>query len=230
MILIRRLPVRRVELLFSLAAVLGSGSLVWVARPAGELSSWLALFILEALLPLAFGAVAAGLLAGDPAVELLLTAHRPAWVILAERLVYLLGVGGLTGLALHLTLRQWEVALPKESTDQLFIWLSPLVFCIGLGSAAALLRGRMLDGALAVILAVSAALLTLTQIPQLCPQASQQLACPGWLLSPTMTIGAAIDRYWGLNRLVWLAVGVGLLALSLRLARREEPLLQDEGG
>lgn len=226
--LLRCLPTRRVELLACLIVVFAFTSLIRLSRPLGDMSPSLAILTLEALLPMALGVVAAGMLAGDPAAEILLTAHRPAWMVLGERMLWLSVIGCLTGLAVQSLILHWGVSLPKESTDQLFIWLSPLVFSLGLGSAAAHLRGRMLDGALAVSLVICASLLLISQYPRLCPQPEQDGACLAWLLSPTMTLGSAGDAYWGLNRLLWLGMGGLLLAISLRLARREEPFLHDE--
>lgn len=42
-----------------------------------------------------------------------------------------------------------------------------------------------------------------------------------------MTLGNAADAFWPLNRLTWLGAGLALLATSLILAQREEPLLHE---
>ena len=124
---------------------------VGALRQQMDLASLLALFTLELLLPLGMGLMAAGCLAGDPILEILLTAHRPAWQVLVERLAFLLALGGLLGwMALRL-MESWQMPLPIRAEDRLFIWLSPLLFCLGLGSAIALLRGRTFDGGMLVI-------------------------------------------------------------------------------
>jgi hypothetical protein len=223
--LFKRLPSRRLELVFCLGTVLGFFSLAWLTRQMGDLNYWLGLITLEALLPLAVGVVAAGLLAEDPALEILLTAHRPAWQVMIERLVILAALGGLLGVSLTLAASKWGIAFPKDGVDRIFIWLSPMVFCLGLASAAALLRGRMLDGALAISIAIGASLLSPLQIQRLCAGRPEGTACAGWLPCPTLTLANPLEPYWPLNRLLWLGLGVGLLLASLFLAQREEPLL-----
>jgi hypothetical protein len=229
--LFKRLPSRRLELVFCLGAVLGFFGLAWLTRQMGDLNYWLGLITLEALLPLAVGVVAAGLLAEDPALEILLSAHRPAWQVMIERLLILAALGGLLGVSLTLVASRCGrvlpggIVLPKDGIDRIFIWLPPMVFCLGLASAAALLRGRMLDGVLAISIAIGASLLSPLQIQRLCAGRPEGTACAGWLACPTLTFANPLEPYWPLNRLLWLALGVGLLAASLALARREEPLL-----
>jgi hypothetical protein len=219
------------ELVFCLGAVLGFFSLAWLSRQMGDLSYWLGLIALEALLPLATGVVAAGLLAEDPALEILLTTHRPAWQVMIERLVILAALGGLLGVLMTLAASRCGrvlpggIAFPKDGVDRIFIWLSPMVFCLGLASAAALLRGRMLDGVMAVSIAFGASLLSPLQIQRLCAGRPEGTACAGWLACPTLTLANPLEPYWPLNRLLWLGLGFGLLAASLVLAQREEPLL-----
>jgi hypothetical protein len=223
--MLRRLPGRRGELLFYLLVLTGFYTVVWVVkrqRLPGMADS-LSLMTLELLLPLAAALLAAGSLAGDPALDLLLSAHRPAWQVMGERLLIIGGLGAILGSAALLVAHHWGMALPKEGLDQIFIWLSPLVFLMGLANAAALVRGRKLDGVLAVMGVLGAALVTLPTIPTLCSSSSP---CWWWLANPLMTLGNAGGQVWPLNRLVWLALGAGLLMLSLKLAQREEQLLQ----
>lgn len=224
--LLVRLPARRLELLISVFLVIGSDILVWLLRPTGELASLLDLVNLELILPLALGLLAAGLLAGDPSLELLLTAHRPAWRVLLERLCLLFLLGALLGTILLFLSDHWGLYLPRDGADRLFIWLSPFVFCLGLSSTAALLRGRTLDGVIATAAGMGLSLMALTQIPRGCSNFPAGAACPWWLASPLMTIGNPQDTYWPLNRIVWLFSGLALIIFSLRLAQREEPLLQ----
>ena len=227
--LLRPLPFRRSELLFALLLTIGcfgAAGLVH-AKGGGQIANWLALITLEIFLPLGLGLVSAGLLAGDPALDLLLSAHCPAWQLLGRRFLFVGGAGALLGSAGLLLAARWGLALPIESAAQVFIWLSPLVFCMGLSSAVALLRGKMLDGALATLGVMGMSLMLLPQIPRLCAGNPPGAACAAWLASPIMTLGNAADTYWPLNRLLWLAVGAALLVLSLKLTRREEALLDE---
>jgi hypothetical protein len=229
MFLLKRLPSRRLELLFSLLLLLGCYGLIGLLQKqhTSELAFWLALLTLELLLPLVIGVLAAGLLAGDTALDILLTAHRPAWQVLAERLLFLTAVGVLTGGAGLLLSEGWGIMLPKDGVDRIFIWLSPMAFCLGLSSAVALLRGRMLDGILATMGMMGLSLIMLPLIPRGCAGNPAGTACAWWLASPIMTLGNAADAFWPLNRLTWLGAGLALLAISYILAQREEPLLHE---
>jgi hypothetical protein len=229
MLLIKRLPNRRVELLFQLLLVSGFFGLAGFLKSqwAGELAYWMALLTLELLLPVGTGLVAAGLLAGDPALDILLSAHRPAWLVLVERLLIVGSIGFLSGSVALLLAQRWELMIPRTGTDQLFIWLSPMVFCMGLSSTVALLRGRMLDGILVTFGAMGVSLIALPQIPRLCAGSAQGANCIWWLASPLMTMGNPQAALWPLNRLIWLGLGAVLFALSLKLAQREEPLLHE---
>jgi len=229
MLLIKRLPNRRVELFFQLLLVSGFIGLAGFLKSqwAGELAYWMALLTLELLLPVGTGLVGAGLLAGDPALDILLSAHRPAWQVLAERLLILGSIGFLSGSIALLLAQRWELMMPRTGTDQVFIWLSPMVLCMGLSSTVALLRGRMLDGVLATLGTMGTSLIALPQIPSLCAGSAQDADCMWWLASPLMTMGNPQSALWPLNRLIWLGLGVVLFALSLKLAQREEPLLHE---
>ena len=227
--LLRWLPARRVELLVSLLLALGCFGLTGFLheQSADEAALLLILVTLEIILPLAMGLLSAGLLAGDPALDLLLSAHRPAWQTLLVRLLFIGGVGVLLSSIALALVAYWDLALPKNGSAQIYIWLSPMVFYMGLSSAMALLRGRMMDGTLAALGVMGVSLMTVTQIPQLCAGNASGEPCIGWLTSPMMTLGNPADAYWPINRLFWLLIGVALLGLSLRLARREESLLHE---
>lgn len=231
--LLRRLPSRRVELLISLLLLSGCLALAGFLRDpfAIEAAVLLILIILEVILPLAVGLLSAGLLAGDPALDILLSAHRPAWQVLLERLLFVGAIGALFGSAVWIAAERWALPLPQAGSARLYIWLSPMLFYMGLASAVSLLRGKMQDGVLAILGSMGVSVILLSQIPRLCaanpPGASDGSPCIGWLASPMMTLGASGDAYWRVNRLLWLGLGLALLALSLRLAQREEPLLHE---
>jgi hypothetical protein len=228
-LLIRRLPNRRVELFFSLLLVSVFFGLAGLMRSqhVDDLAYWLGLLTLELILPVVTGLVAAGLLAGDPALDILLSTHRPAWQVLLERLLIIGGIGVLSGSTVLLLAQRWELVMPSAGTDRIFIWLSPMVFCMGLSSTGALLRGRMLDGILVTLGTMGLSLIALPQIPRLCAGAAQAAECTWWLVSPLMTMGNPQAALWPLNRLIWFGLGAFLLAISLKLAQREEPLLQE---
>jgi hypothetical protein len=232
--LLRWLPFRRVELLVTLILLLAALGLSAYVRsemdPQG--AAFIVVIILELILPVGMGLLASGLLAGDPALDIVLSAHRPAWQVLAERLVFIAGVAGLFAWAASALAAYEGLLLPKEGAARGYIWLSPLVFNLGLGSAVSLLRGKMLDGALAVLGGMGASLMLLPLISRQCAARqcaahAPQAPCMYWLSSPMMTLANPGDLYWPLNRLLWLCVGLGLLALSLRLTQRKERLLHE---
>ncbi len=227
--LLRRFPARRAELLGCLLILLGMLAGVGALRMQMDLASLLALFTLELLLPLGMGLMAAGSLADDPILEILLTPHRPAWQVLVERLAFLFAVGGLMGwMALRL-FERWQLPLPIRAEDRVFIWLSPLLFCLGFASAAALLRGRTLDGTVLVITWMGGALVTVPFVTQGCAATPPGELCVWWLVNPLATLGGGLGHVWPFNRLLWLSLGMGLLVLSIYLARREEALLHAAG-
>jgi len=227
--LLRWLPARRVELLVSLLLILGCFGLTSFLHGqfANDDALLLILITLEIILPLAMGVLSAGLLAGDPALDILLTAHRPAWQTLLDRLLFIGCLGVLLSCITLALAAYWDLPLPKVGSEPIFIWLSPMIFYMGLSSAVALLRGRMLDGAVAALGIMGISVMMLMQIPRLCTGNAPGDPCIGWLASPMMTLGNPGDAYWPLNRLIWLFIGFALLGLSLKLARREEPLLHE---
>ncbi len=211
------------ELALSILVIAACTCLVGLLRQAADVASLLSLFTLEFILPLALGLVASGLLAGDPAIEMLLTNQQPAWRVMLGRLLVLLVISAVLATVLLALSNRWQVPVPKQSPDNLFIWLSPLAACMGLGSAAALWRGRALDGVMAVTVLMGGSLMLLPQVPRACAgNVSPDSAM--WLASPLMTLGRPDDGFWALNRVVWLGAGVGMVVLSLFLARREEVL------
>jgi hypothetical protein len=225
----RCLPTRRTELLIGLLLNIGCLGLVTYLHHQNRFSPdsprLLVMVTLEIILPLTAGLWAAGLLAGDPMLDILVSAHRPAWRTLLERLLVVGLLGALIGSTTLVLTAYWNLRLPKHGSAQIFIWLSPMAFSMGLASVVALLRGRMLDGALAALSVMGISVMMLNQIPRLCAGTGSGEPCLAWLLSPIMTLGNPDDAYWPLNRLLWLFVGGILLRLSLGLTHREETLL-----
>ncbi len=226
---LRWLPARRVELLVALLLTLGCFALAGYLHGRNSDAEVLLVILvtLEIIVPLAMGVLSAGLLAGDPALDILLSAHRPAWQTLLERLLFIGYLGVLLSCIALALAAYWDLPLPKEGSQAIFIWLSPMVFYMGLSSVAALLRGRMLDGAVAALGIMGISLMIVMQIPQLCTGNAPGYPCIAWLASPMMTLGNPGDAFWPLNRLIWLFIGFALLGLSLKLACREEPLLHE---
>lgn len=220
---LKQLPGHRLEL--GLAAVLAISSLilVWWNREA-ESGITLALVSMELLLPMALGMIAAGLLAGDPALDLLLSVPRPAPRTLAQRLTIVLGIGALLGSATQGLVALWGIDLPISGPRQSLIWAAPTLLYVGQATAAALLRGQMVDGLVVTAAAWGATLITMPFIGEICSQ-SRDNHCLAALVSPAMTLIRAGDHNWLLNRLIWLGLGFLLLAIGLLLARREEVLI-----
>lgn len=221
---LRQLPRHRQEL--GLATLIVLGSLVPIRFYRNhQMGPTLALLVLESLLPLAVSSVAAGLLAGDPALDLLLSVPQPAARTLAGRLAVVLACGGLLGITVQGLVGAWEILLPVRGWLRIWIWLTPTLLLTGISTAGALVRGRMVDGLVAVLSVWGGALLITPYIGQLCPPAPTQ-RCAVALATPAMTLLRPGDPYWPLNRLIWLGVGLLLLVIGLALAGREERLVE----
>lgn len=223
--LLGRFPNRRPEVLVVLLLSLASLGLQWVMRYQEE-ATGLSLATMEFLLPLQMGIIAAGLVADDPAVELLLTSPRPVYRTLAERMGILLGLALFLGAAVQLLARGWGIRFPIEGLKLAFAWLSPTLFCTGIAGAVALLRGRMLDGAMACLLWSGFSIVSIPLMNLGCPAPSVKLGCALISYHPLLTMIRPLDPNWIVNRLIWLDLGVLLIWVCLALVRREEPFLQ----
>jgi hypothetical protein len=227
--LLRWLPYRRVEVLLFLLLILGCLGLSALMKSMfGAMETqFFTLIILEIILPVGAGLISAQLLAGDPLLDILLSAFRPGWQALVERLLFTGGIVALLASTILATANAWAVPLPKEGSALLYIWLSPTMFYLGLGSTVSLIRGKISEGMMAVLGVMGTSLLVMAQIPRWCAGLDPTQPCILWLASPFMTLGNAGDAYWPINRIFWLLCGVILLAATLRLAQREEPLLHE---
>lgn len=219
-----RLPGRRLELLLCLLAVVSLAGLAWKLRQLG-LATQILLVDLEVLLPAGLSVAAAGLLADDPARELLLSSARPARHTLAERLAYLWILGALLGILIVTLASASGVPLPAEGTERLFIWLPPLVFFTSAASTAALARGRALDGIFVALILVGGGFLAHPFTRMLCAYIPADAVCAAGLANPFLTLSNSADLFWPTNRLLWLGMGLGLFWVGQRLAGREEALL-----
>jgi hypothetical protein len=204
--------------------VLGLLIPIWWTREQ-QTGPLLALLTLELLLPLCVGAVAAGLLAGDPTLDLLLSAPQPLRRTLARRLAVVLGWGAVLGLIVQGGIDMWELPLAVQGLSQVLIWATPMLFLTGVATAGALVRGQVTDGLIAILAMLGWALFIMPYIRRVCAQAPSE-QCAAALVTPAMTLMRPLDRYWPLNRLIWLVAGLLLLAAGLALTGREERLVQ----
>jgi ABC-type transport system involved in multi-copper enzyme maturation permease subunit len=205
--------------------ILGMIGFVWVNRFLEDATK-IVVFTLESLMPLLFGIVAAGLLADDPTLELLLSMPRPASKILFGRLLSVMGVGALLGFAMQILAHTWNIYVPYEGIEQMLIWLAPLIFFVGLSSAVGLTRGRMLDGVMICISLWVTFFVIARIIIGKCQEMPVGSVCLWMLTSPFVTPLQSVDSLWLANRLAWIALGAGLLWVSLQLAQNEDRLVQ----
>jgi hypothetical protein len=225
--LTNRLPGRRLELFICLGACLLLAWPAFLVRGDPKEAPMIVLINLEVLLPTGIGIVSAGLLAGDPVRELLLTSRRPARHMLVERIILLWVPGSFLALLVVFLATRWEIALPQQGFELLFIWLPPLAFFSSIANIFSLARGRAMDGVIACLLLAAAGLIGQPVLIALCGLVSNQPSgiCPFTLINPFLTVFSPFDPIWPTNRLVVLLLGgIGLL-LCMRLAGNEERLV-----
>ncbi|HUV28727.1 MAG TPA: hypothetical protein VMW34_15310 [Anaerolineales bacterium] len=221
-----RLPHRRLEISIVALIILALIGILWISRTS-ESGTRMSITAMEILVPLQVGILTAGLLADDPALELLLTAPRPTRHILADRLFIVLAFGVFSSLALQLLANRWGIFVTYEGIDQAFIWLSPLFFYAGASSSASLIRGRMLDGVIICLIVSVVALLSGPLITASC-QGSQLIAgCWLAVLNPLMTSSTPYDPFWPANRVLWFILGALLVGTNLLLSGQGERLFHD---
>jgi hypothetical protein len=222
---LKHLPGRRLELGLTTLLLAGLAVIIGRNRDGGP---GLTLLTLELLLPLGAAIVAAGLLAEDPALDLLLSVPQPAPRTLVHRVGTILAWSALLGLSLQGWAWGWAIPLPIHGALQVLIWLTPTVLYTGLATAGALLRGRMLDGVAAAFGVWAASVFTLPALRDACSTAPAT-GCLAALASPALTQLLPGDPYWLLNRALWLGLGSLLLSGGLWLAHNEERLLTAVG-
>ena len=220
--IVRWLPGREWELVLVSALYAGLlGIAVW--KPTESTALYNVLITLEFGLPVALGVIAAGLIANDPVLDLLLSVARPASRTLAQRLAAVLGYGLLLA-GLMVLIAWWrEIALPVGLAQAILIWAAPTALLVGVATVGALLRGRMLDGVALVFSTAGMALLTLTAQSDCPPDPARP--CYAALVSPLMTLLRPHDPLWLTNRLLWLGIGCALVGAGLGLVRQEERLV-----
>ena len=221
-----RLPHRRLEISIVSVIILVLILLLWSSR-VSEYGTRVSITAMELLVPLLVGILAAGLLADDPALELLLTAPRPTRHILADRLFIVLTLGALSCLGLQLLTNSWGIFMPYDGIDQAFIWISPLLFYTGASSSASLIRGRMLDGVIVCLIVSVVALLSGPILAASCQGSPLIAGCWLAVLNPLMTSSTPYDPFWPANRVLWFVSGALLVGASLLLAGQGERLFHD---
>ena len=221
-----RLPHRRLEFSIVAGIILVLMLLMWSSR-ASESGTRVSITAMELLVPLLVGILAAGLLADDPALELLLTAPRPTRYILADRLIIVLTLGVFSCLGLQLLTNIWGIFVPYDGIDQAFIWISPLLFYAGASSSASLIRGRMLDGVIVCLVVSVVALLSGPILAASCQGSPLIAGCWLAVLNPLMTSSTPYDPFWPANRVLWFVSGALLVGASLLLAGQGERLFHD---
>ncbi len=221
-----RLPHRRLEISIVSGIILVLILLMWSSR-ASEYGTRVSITAMELLVPLLVGILAAGLLADDPALELLLTAPRPTRHILADRLIIVLTLGVFSCLGLQLLTNSWGIFVPYDGIDQAFIWISPLLFYAGASSSASLIRGRMLDGVIVCLIVSVVALLSGPILAASCQGSPLIAGCWLAVLNPLMTSSTPFDPFWPANRVLWFVSGALLVGASLLLAGQGERLFHD---
>jgi len=221
-----RLPYRRSEILIAVLLMSGMIGLLWLTR-RGDSGTRISIAAIEIFLPTLMGIIAAGLLADDPVLELLLTAPRPTQYILVDRIIVVLGFGAIFGIAVQLLTKTWGIFLPHEGINQAFIWISPLVFYTGASSAVSLVRGRMLDGVMLCLVVSVAALLSGPIIAASCQGSLLISGCWLAVLNPLMTSSTPYAPFWPVNRVLWFVLGVLLVGASLFLAGNGERFFRD---
>jgi hypothetical protein len=225
-IALSRLPHRRSEILIAVFLMSGLIGLLWLSQ-RGNYGTRISIAAMEIFLPLLMGIIAAGLLADDPVLELLLTAPRPTQYILVDRIFVVLGLGAILGIAVQLLTNTWGIFLPHEGINQAFIWISPLVFYTGASSAVSLVRGRMLDGVILCLVVSGAALLSGPIIAASCQESLLIAGCWLAVFNPLMTSSLPYDPFWPVNRVLWFVLGVLLVGASLQLAGHGERFFRD---
>jgi hypothetical protein len=223
---VARLPSRRSEILIAGLLMSSLIGLLWLTR-RGEYGTRISIATIEIFLPLLMGIIAAGLLADDPTLELLLTAPRPTPYILLERIIVVLGLGAIFGIAVQLLTKTWGISLPHEGINQAFIWISPLVFYTGASSAVSLVRGRMLDGVILCLVISGIALLSGQIIAAGCQGSTLIAGCWLTVFNPLMTSSLPYDPFWPVNRVLWFVLGALLVGASLLLAGHGERFFRD---
>lgn len=156
----------------------------------------------------------------EPALELLLSAPRPLWILICERLALVL----LLNVALAVVGAVMFVGITGMSDvgAQLVRWFAPCIAMMGFGFFIGMVTRRSNYGALCVILIIGATLfggmhVLMVQFPFL------------WVFDPFLEASRVAAADYALNRAVLIALGAALIVSALSLTRNEEQLLEGKG-
>ena len=189
--------------------------------PEAQVSRMLAAY-LEAGLPFAAGLAAANIVTDDPAVDLQLSLKTGYLTTVFRRLGALVGLCAALAVlwtSAMFVLGLWEPWVPEPYGRGQLVWLSPLLFFVGLGAVLALLlRGRSAAGA-----ALGGCWISF----MFC---DDQLLSLAWFepFYPFATLQKPGADFWLENRLTLVLTAAALLLVFAALLRRESTALGGE--
>jgi hypothetical protein len=179
--------------------------------------------VLELIFPVPVAVLASAVFAGDPAREVICTAERPIWRVVASRLAVVVALLVLMALLFDAYLAILKIPLPGDGgwLEQQLVWLSPSLVLIFVSLLASLWsRSPTMGAALAVgiwllEIVLHDFLVNGTVLQGFWLDASQRL----FLFATLWEKGVS---FWLLNRELLLAICVPLVATCLwRLSRAE---------
>ena len=179
--------------------------------------------VLELIFPVPVAVLASAIFAGDPAREVICTAERPIWRVVASRLAIVLALLAVMALLFDAYLAVLKISLPGDGNwlEKQLVWLSPSLVLIFASLLASLWsRSPTVGTALAVgiwllEIVLHDLLVNDTVLRGFWLDASRRV----FLFATLWEKGAP---YWLLNRELLLAICVPLIAACLwRLSRAE---------
>jgi hypothetical protein len=184
--------------------------------------------VLELVFPVPVAVLASAAFAGDPAREVVCTAERPVWQIVASRIAVVLGLLVVMAVLFDGYLAALRIPLPGEGNwlEKQFVWLSPSVVLIfasllaSLWSRSATVGASVAVGVWLLEIVLHSLLLSDTVLPGFWLDASQRIflfatlwekGAPFWLLNREWLIGTAAVLaaacLWRMSRTEWLLGG-----------------------
>lgn len=206
-----------------LPALIGApfAGLAALMHPEAQVSRMLAAY-LEAGLPLAAGLAATNIVTDDPALDLQLSLKTRYLTTMLRRLGALVALSAAPAVlwtAAMMFLGLWEPWVPEPFGRGQLVWLSPLLFFVGLGCVLALLlRSRSAAGAM------------LGGYWLGCVIFKDYFLVRDWccLFYPFATLRAPGTDYWLDNRLTLILSTAAFLLVFAALLRREPAVLGGE--
>jgi hypothetical protein len=184
--------------------------------------------ILELVFPVPVAVLASAAFAGDPAREVVCTAERPVWQIVASRVAIVLGLLVAMALLFDAYLAVLKIPLPGDGgwLEQQLVWLSPslvLVFAsllASLWSRSATIGASVALGVWLLEIILHDFLLSNAVLQGFWLEASRrsflfatlwEKGAPFWLLNREVLIGIAaalaLACFWRMSRSEWLLGG-----------------------